>query len=169
MSTGSVRLESRGALALLTIGAPPLNRIDAQVIAGLRAALDEVERVEGPRALVLRGAGDVFSAGADVSLFDGLGPDQAEELIGGFLELGDRIERLPFPTLAAAHGQCIAGGLELALFCDLLWCAEGTLIGLPEARLGITPLAGGVQRLAARAGIEAYLRGDLAGVSFVGA
>jgi enoyl-CoA hydratase/carnithine racemase len=44
MSTGSVRLESRGALALLTIGAPPLNRIDAQVIAGLRAALDEVER-----------------------------------------------------------------------------------------------------------------------------
>lgn len=52
MSTGSVRLESRGALALLTIGAPPLNRIDAQVIAGLRAALDEVERVEGPRALV---------------------------------------------------------------------------------------------------------------------
>jgi enoyl-CoA hydratase/carnithine racemase len=50
MSTGSVRLESRGALALLTIGAPPLNRIDAQVIAGLRAALDEVERVEGPRA-----------------------------------------------------------------------------------------------------------------------
>jgi enoyl-CoA hydratase/carnithine racemase len=153
MSTGSVRQESRGALALLTIDAPPLNRIDAQMIAGLRAALDEVERAEGLRALVLRGAGDVFSAGADVSLFDGLGPDQAEALIGGFLELGDRIERLPFPTLAAAHGQCIAGGLELALFCDLLWCAEGTLIGLPEARLGIMPLAGGVQRLAARAGV----------------
>ncbi|MCW3050188.1 MAG: hypothetical protein JWO74_4472, partial [Solirubrobacterales bacterium] len=52
MSTGSVRLESRGALALLTIGAPPLNRIDAQVIAGLRAALDEVGRVEGLRAQV---------------------------------------------------------------------------------------------------------------------
>jgi enoyl-CoA hydratase/carnithine racemase len=49
--------------------------------------------------------------------------------------------------------MCMAGGFELALFCDLIWAAEGTMLGLPETRLGIVPLAGGVERLAARAGL----------------
>ena len=47
----------------------------------------------------------------------------------------------------------MAGGLELALFCDLLWAARGTMLGLPETRLGIVPLAGGIERIAARAGL----------------
>jgi enoyl-CoA hydratase/carnithine racemase len=51
------------------------------------------------------------------------------------------------------HGTCMAGGFELALFCDLIWAAEGTMLGLPETRLGIVPLAGGVERVAARAGL----------------
>jgi enoyl-CoA hydratase/carnithine racemase len=74
-------------------------------------------------------------------------------LIESFLDLGRRIEALPFPTLAAVHGTCVAGGFELALFCDLIWAAEGTMMGLPEVRLGIVPLAGGVERVAARAGL----------------
>ena len=74
-------------------------------------------------------------------------------LIASFLDLGRRIEALPFPTLAAVHGTCMAGGFELALFCDLIWAAEGTMLGLPETRLGIVPLAGGVERIAARAGL----------------
>jgi enoyl-CoA hydratase/carnithine racemase len=74
-------------------------------------------------------------------------------LIASFLDLGNRIERLPFPTIAAVHGTCMAGGFELALFCDLVWAAEGTMLGLPETRLGIVPLAGGVERVAARAGL----------------
>src|SRR5258708_8237880 len=73
-------------------------------------------------------------------------------LAASFLALGRRIEALPFPTLAAVHGTCMAGGFELALFCDLIWAAEGTMLGLPETRLGIVPLAGGVERIAARAG-----------------
>jgi enoyl-CoA hydratase/carnithine racemase len=103
--------------------------------------------------LVLRGDGTVFSAGADVALFAGMTAQQLRPLISSFLDLGHRIERLPFPTLAAVHGTCIAGGFELALFCDLIWAAEGTMMGLPETRLGIVPLAGGVERIAARAGL----------------
>src|SRR3954462_12608163 len=57
------------------------------------------------------------------------------------------------PTLAAVHGTCMAGGFELALFCDLIWAAEGTMMGLPETRFGIVPLAGGVERVVARAGL----------------
>jgi enoyl-CoA hydratase/carnithine racemase len=74
-------------------------------------------------------------------------------MIASFLDLGHRLEALPFPTIAAVHGVCMAGGLELALFCDLVWAAEGTMLGLPETRLGIVPLAGGVERIAARAGL----------------
>jgi enoyl-CoA hydratase/carnithine racemase len=78
---------------------------------------------------------------------------QLRPLIGSFLDLGHRIERLPYPTLAAVHGTCMAGGFELALFCDLIWAAEGTMLGLPETRLGIVPLAGGIERIATRAGL----------------
>ena len=153
MATGTVHIELREALAIVELRSPPLNRIDRAMIDGLRSAVTELERADDVRALLLRGDGEVFSAGADVRVFNGLGTLEAAELARSFMDLAARIEHLPFPTLAAAHGQCVAGGLELALFCDLLWCAQETLVGLPEARLGLMPLAGGVQRLAARAGV----------------
>jgi enoyl-CoA hydratase/carnithine racemase len=166
MSTESkARFEQDGALGTLTLDSPPLNLIGQQLIADLLAALDAVEHADGLRALLLRGDGKVFSAGADVALFAGMGAAEMRPLIDSFLELGRRIEQLPFPTLAAVHGTCMAGGFELALFCDLIWAAEGTMLGLPETRLGIVPLAGGVERLAARAGLgrarTVALEGDL--------
>ena len=148
-----VRFTRDGALGTVTLASPPLNLIGEQLISDLLAALEEVEAAEGLRAMVLRGEGKVFSAGADVALFAGMTSQQLRPLIGSFLDLGHRIERLPFPTLAAVHGTCMAGGFELALFCDLIWAAEGTMLGLPETRLGIVPLAGGVERIAARAGL----------------
>jgi enoyl-CoA hydratase/carnithine racemase len=149
----TVRFSRDGALGTVTLASPPLNLIGRQLISDLLAALDQVEAAAGLRALVLRGEGKVFSAGADVALFAGMTAHQLRPLIGSFLDLGHRIERLPFPTLAAVHGTCMAGGFELALFCDLIWAAEGTMLGLPETRLGIVPLAGGVARIAARAGL----------------
>ena len=148
-----VRFTRDATLGTVTLASPPLNLIGEQLISDLLAAVDEVEAAEGLRALVLRGEGKVFSAGADVALFAGMTAQQLRPLIGSFLDLGHRIERLPFPTLAAVHGTCMAGGFELALFCDLIWAAEGTMLGLPETRLGIVPLAGGVERIAARAGL----------------
>src|SRR5438128_5447365 len=141
------------ALGTVTLQSPPLNLIGQELIDDLLAAIDQVEAASGLRALVLSGQGKVFSAGADVALFAGVGAEEMRPLIASFLDLGNRIERLPFPTIAAVHGTCMAGGFELALFCDLVWAAEGTMLGLPETRLGIVPLAGGVERVAARAGL----------------
>jgi enoyl-CoA hydratase len=149
----TVRFAEDGALGVLTLDSPPLNLIGEAVIADLVAAVDQVEATEGLRALLIRGEGKVFSAGADVSLFAGKGSAEMRPLIASFLELGRRIEALPLPTVAAVHGTCMAGGFELALFFDLIWAAEGTMLGLPETRLGIVPLAGGVERIAARAGL----------------
>ena len=121
-----------GSLGIVTLNNPPLNQIGEALIADLIQAISEVEESAGLRAVLLRGEGDVFSAGADVTLFSGLGAEQMRPLVDSFLRLGDRIEALPFPTLAAVHGTCMAGGLELALFCDLIWAAEGTCSGSPR-------------------------------------
>ena len=59
---------------------------------------------------------------------------------------------MPFPTLAAVHGLCLTAGLELSLACDLLWATESARFGLVERVVGITPLMGGTQRMAERAG-----------------
>lgn len=151
MST--VRFTEDGTLGVLTLDSPPLNLIGEALIGDLLAAVERVEVTDGLRALLVRGEGKVFSAGADVRLFAGKGSAEMRSLIASFLELGRRVEALPFPTLAAVHGTCMAGGFELALFCDLIWAAEGTMLGLPETRLGIVPLAGGVERIAVRAGL----------------
>ena len=155
MSEGSTkaRLTRDGALGVVTLASPPLNLIGDEMVADLLTVIEEVESATGLRALLLRGEGSVFSAGADVHLFAGRGADEMRPLIDSFLDLGHRMEQLPFPTIAAVHGTCMAGGFELALFCDLIWAAEGTMLGLPEASLGIVPLAGGVERVAARAGL----------------
>jgi enoyl-CoA hydratase/carnithine racemase len=160
-----VRFAQDGPLGTMTLDSPPLNLIGEELIDDLLTAVGETEAADGLRALILRGEGKVFSAGADVAQFRGMGADEMRPLIGSFLELGRRIEQLPFPTLAAVHGTCMAGGFELALFCDLIWAAEGTMLGLPETRLGIVPLAGGIERVAARAGLgrarTVALGGDL--------
>jgi enoyl-CoA hydratase/carnithine racemase len=150
-----VHFTQDAGLGVITLDSPPLNQIGEELIGDLTAALDQVEAAEGLRALMLKGNGAVFSAGADVNLFVGRRAAEMGPLIGLFLHLGHRIEKLEFPTLAAVHGTSMAGGFELALFCDLIWAAEGTVVGLPETSLGIVPLAGGVERVAARAGLGA--------------
>ena len=152
-ASAKVRFEQDGALGIVTLANPPLNQIDQELVSDLSATVSELERAAGLRAVLLSGSGDVFSAGADVSLFRGRGGAEMRPLVASFLDLGRRFESLPFPTLAAVHGICMAGGLELALFCDLLWAAQGTNMGLPETSLGIVPLAGGFERVAARAGL----------------
>jgi enoyl-CoA hydratase/carnithine racemase len=146
-----VRFETSGALGIITLANPPLNLFNGELIEDLRAAVTEAKQTP-LRALLVGAEGKIFSGGADVVVFKGTTPAEARERFTSHLRLIADLEELPFPTLAAVHGLCIAAGLELALACDLIWAAASASFGQSEASIGTTTLLGGVQRLAERAG-----------------
>jgi enoyl-CoA hydratase len=143
------RLERDGDLGVLVLDDPPLNLFGREMVQDVLAALDEAD---GVRALLVRAEGEYFTGGADVNVFEGLSEADAERFVGELLAITHRIEELPFPTLASVHGLCLTAGLELSLACDMIWAAESARFGLVEAVVGLTPLMGGTQRIAERAG-----------------
>jgi enoyl-CoA hydratase/carnithine racemase len=149
--TEHLKRERKDGLLVLTLANPDGNRIGLGVLAGLRAALVELKRPE-TRAVLLKGEGQVFSYGADLKEFVTRPPAELFELIQEYLDILAQFETSEKPTIAAVHGVCSSGGLELALAFDQIWAAEGTKIGFLEPNIATPPLAGGVQRIAARAG-----------------
>ena len=158
------RYESDDDVGEIVLANPPLNLFDATLMDELRAAVDRAA-ADPPRALMVRAEGKVFTAGVDVHVFEGLDVPKADALTASLLELTHTVEDLPCPTMAVVHGLCLTAGLELALACDLLWAGEGARFGLVERVVGITPLMGGTQRMAERAGTararEFVFSGDL--------
>jgi enoyl-CoA hydratase len=146
-----VSLERDGALATITLDRPPLNLFDAEMIAGLRAAVDDVA-ADPPRGLLVRAEGRVVSGGVNVAMFDGLTAEDGAGLWQELLELVHTVEELPLPTVFAAHALCLTAAFELSLACDLLLAGESARFGLVETVVGLTPAMGGTQRLAERAG-----------------
>ena len=135
----------------LVLDSPPLNLFSPAMFDDIEAAIVQAQEA-GPRALIFRAQGDVVSAGVDVHVFEGLDAAGADALTARLMAFAHAVEDLPFPTLAVAHGLCLTAALELSLACDLLWAGEGVQFGLVEAVVGITPLMGGTQRMAERAG-----------------
>lgn len=146
-----VRFETSGASGLLTLANPPLNLFDEELMADLRAAVNRAKQLP-LRALLVRAEGKHFSGGADVAIFNGRTADEARQRFTSHLRTIADLEELPFPTVAAIQGACMAAGLELALACDLIWAASSARFGQVEASIGTTTLLGGIQRLAERAG-----------------
>ena len=130
---------------------PPVNALSHGVRVGLMAALERLEQEAGIAALVLRGGGRNFSAGADVREFGRpFEPPELNEVI-------ERTERSAKPVIAALHGNALGGGLELALACHFRIALADTRLGLPEVKLGIIPGGGGTQRLPRLIGARAAL------------
>jgi enoyl-CoA hydratase/carnithine racemase len=146
-----VRFETSDALGFLTLANPPLNLFDEELIADLQAAVNQARQLP-LRALLVRADGKHFSGGADVAIFKGRTAHEARQRFTSHLQTIADLEELPFPTIAAVQGACIAAGLELALACDLIWAASSARFGQVEASIGTTTLLGGIQRLAERAG-----------------
>ncbi len=144
--TDEVRYERVGAAAVLTIDRQHRrNAVDGPTAAKLLEGLEAFEADDGARVLVLTGAGGVsFCAGADLKAIETYAP-RLNDPNGpmGFTR------RTPAkPAIAAIGGWCLAGGLELALWCDLRIAAEGSTLGFPERRWGVPLIDGGTQRAA---------------------
>lgn len=145
-----VSVEQDGAVAVVTIDHPPVNALSAPLLEELESELERLDADEGVRAIVLEGAGErAFVAGADISEFPSLRQAASEEggSARGIQKLGARMDAARTPFVAAIHGFCLGGGLELAMCCDIRVAAEDAQLGQPEIKLGLIPGGGGTQRL----------------------
>jgi len=158
MSNREVRYERVGAAAVLTIDRPERrNAVDGAAAELFRSGFEDFEADDGARVLVLIGAGgEAFSAGADLKALDLDVDDPAGP--EGFTRLTPSK-----PAIAAIDGWCLAGGLELALWCDLRLATPGSTFGLFERRWGVPLVDGGTQRLPRVVGIGRALELILTG------
>ena len=154
MAERTIKLERDGAVAQIVLSNPPLNLFTDSAFDELTDCIGEVEGSDA-RALVWRSTGELFTGGVDVNAFQRVvdaGPEQADRFARPLIETVRRLEALEIPTVALVHGLCLTAGLEVALGCDLIWAEESSEFGLVEAVVGLTPGAGGTQRIAERAG-----------------
>ena len=140
------------AVTTLTLSSPPVNAISEEWVRAFEAKLDELGRGPPFTVLHIRSDQKVLCAGADLkevrARMDAAdGADRMYSYVARIQRLYARIERLPQVTLVEIGGAAMGGGLELALACDLRMAAAEAKLGLPEARLGLIPGAGGTQRL----------------------
>ena len=137
-----VLYERRGAAALLTINRPEArNAVNGAVASALLDGYRRFEDDADAKVLVLTGAGEeAFCAGADLKAIDTV-RDRHEGPLGFTRVIATK------PTIAAVSGWCVAGGIELALWCDLRIAAEGSTFGCFERRFGVPLIDGGTQRL----------------------
>jgi len=145
-----ISTQQNGAVAVVTIDHPPVNALSAGLLEELEGELDRLDADTETRAVVLRGAGErAFVAGADISEFPTLreaGSDNGGSA-RGIQKLGARMDAADTPVVAAIHGWCLGGGLELAMACDVRVASEDARLGQPEIKLGLIPGGGGTQRL----------------------
>ena len=147
---GFISTEQDGAVAVVAIDNPPMNALSAPLLDELEAEFERLDADDAVRAIVLRGAGErAFVAGADIKEFPSLREAAAGDggSAGGIQKLGARMDAARTPFIAAIHGFCLGGGLELAMCCDIRVVAEGAQLGQPEIKLGLIPGGGGTQRL----------------------
>lgn len=158
--------EKKGPIGILTINRPEkLNAISMELTDELEKFLDEAERDEDLRAMIVTGAGGkAFVAGADIREIADRDARMGRLVTKKRQELFSRLENLPYPVIAAVNGYALGGGLELALACTLRICSEKAQFGAPEVKLGIIPGDGGTQRLPRMVGpgkaLEMMLTGD---------
>jgi enoyl-CoA hydratase len=132
--------------ALVRLNRPKqLNALNAQVMDQLCATLEELDRDDEIRVMVVTGNQRAFAAGADIGEMAGATP--IDMLKGNRIGQWDRIRRVSKPVIAAVNGWALGGGCELAMTLDLIIAGEGAKFGQPEINIGVIPGAGGTQRL----------------------
>ena len=152
--------EVRGNCAVITLNNPPVNGLGFETRVGIAEGLAAAQRDPKVKAIVVTGSGKAFSGGADINEFGS--PKAIAE--PNLLTLILALEASTKPTVAAVHGICMGGGLELALGCHYRVAVAGAQVALPEVKIGLIPGAGGTQRAPRVLGVENALNLIVTGV-----
>jgi 3-hydroxyacyl-CoA dehydrogenase len=150
-----------GPVAVITIDNPPVNGMNHALRTSIVEGIDRAQADSSVSAIVLTGAGGLFSGGADIREFT-TPQARAEPTLPTVIAIVESSEK---PVIAAIGGSCMGGGLELALGCHFRVAVPHAQIALPEVKLGLLPGAGGTQRLPRAIGVEAALNMIVSGAS----
>ena len=170
--TAMITLEFTPPVAIRVLSSPPMNALSPDLIGEIETALDQVTARGDIHILRIRSSGKAFCAGADLGVVSAImaAADPGQEMarfVGAFHRLNHRLAALDAITIAEIEGAAVGGGLELALACDFRVATERARLGLPEAKLGLIPAAGGTFRLRQIAGLplarRLILKGDIIG------
>ena len=147
-----IELKIENQVATVTLNHPPVNALSDTMTERLHGVLDDIEAARDIAVLHLRSALKVFCAGADLAMMRELlatpaGCDRMIEIVRNIQRVLERLEKAPMVTVAELGGAALGGGFEIALACDLRIATNEAKLGLPEAKLGLLPAAGGTQRL----------------------
>ncbi|MXW41678.1 MAG: enoyl-CoA hydratase/isomerase family protein [Acidimicrobiia bacterium] len=148
-----VEIGEVAGVATLRLDRPKANALNAQVMAELSRAVNDLSHMTDVRAVVIWGGPRVFAAGADIGDFSGMGTEEGRDLAQRFNAAFRAVELLPQITISAINGYALGGGCELAMATEFRLVGEGAVLGQPEINLGIIPGGGGTQRLSRLVGI----------------
>jgi cyclohexa-1,5-dienecarbonyl-CoA hydratase len=131
-----IHLQVEAPVAQITLENPPVNVIDLAMMAELIAAMEHLEARADVSTVVFNGGGVDFSAGVDINAH---APDKARDMLVEFHSVIRSLVSTKKVTIAAVQGNCLGGGAELALMCDMIFCTEGARFQFPEIQLSCFP------------------------------
>jgi enoyl-CoA hydratase len=144
MAYENIIFEKEENIAVITFNRPEaMNALNNQTRAEFAQAIEDVSTDDGIKVLILTGAGKAFVAGSDIKEFNKTTPFGAHNI----KRLGEMVEKLEKPVIAAVNGFCLGGGCEIAMGCDIIIASEKAKFGQTEINIGIIPGGGGTQRL----------------------
>ena len=162
MAYENIIFEKEENIAIITFNRPEaMNALNNQTRAEFRAAIEDVAKDDSIKVLILTGSGKAFVAGSDIKEFNATTPFAAHNI----MRLGEMVEKLEKPVIAAVNGFCLGGGNEIAMGCDIIIASEKAKFGQTEINIGIIPGGGGTQRLPRLIGVcrakELIYTGDI--------
>ena len=162
MAYENIIFEKEENIAIITFNRPEaMNALNNQTRAEFSQAIEDVAMDDAIKVLILTGSGKAFVAGSDIKEFNATTPFAAHNI----KRLGEMVEKLEKPVIAAVNGFCLGGGNEIAMGCDIIIASEKAKFGQTEINIGIIPGGGGTQRLPRLIGVcrakELIYTGDI--------
>lgn len=136
MSYQHIKTDHADCMARITLARPKHNVLNIEMMKELSAALSACAADEGLKCAVLAGEGPSWCAGVDVGEHR---PEMVAEMMAAFNSIFETMEKIDVPLIAAVHGACLGGGMELAIACDIIVASSRATFGQPEIRLGFFP------------------------------